>query len=62
MKRNLTTVLLAGLLIAYLAPPAAADVLPEFRDDFLEDHYQACTYQDRYYTLNGPEGSGRAPC
>ncbi len=56
MKRNLTTVLLAGLLIAYLAPPAAADVLPEFRDDFLEDHYQACTYQDRYYTLNGPEG------
>ena len=56
MKRSVSGLFLAALLALCLTLPAAADVLPEFRDDFLEDHFGECTYQDRDYILNGPEG------
>ncbi len=44
------------LLLAAGAPAARADVLWEPRNSFYEDHYDACTYEDRSYTANGPEG------
>ena len=55
MKRLLTVLLFAAMLLA-LALPAAADVAYLPRDNFIEKHWDECRYENRWYYTNGPEG------
>jgi len=55
MKRCVTLVLALTLSLA-LALPALADVIYEPEDDFYRDHAKECSYENRFYLTNGPEG------
>ena len=55
MKRLFTALLLCALLCA-LAAPALADVAYTPRDDFIEKHWNECSYENRWYWTNGAEG------
>lgn len=55
MKR-LITILLSAALLLVLALPLAADVAYMPRDSFIEKHWADCSYENRSYYTNGPEG------
>lgn len=55
MKR-LFVFLLALLTLPALAVPAYADVIWEPNNSFYQKHWNECTYVDRSYYANGPEG------
>lgn len=57
MKRNLSALLTALMLLAALATPAFADVIWEPNSNgFYERHSAECTYHDRRYLANGEDG------
>ena len=55
MKRTFTFLLLAAALCA-LALPAAADVAYMPRDNFIEKHWDDCSYLSRWFWTNGEAG------
>ena len=55
VKRLFSLLLLCALLSA-LAAPALADVAYLPRDNFIEKHWDECSYENRWYWTNGAEG------
>lgn len=55
MKRIFTFLLLAAALCA-LALPAAADIAYLPRDNFIEKHWDECSYMNRWFWTNGSDG------
>jgi hypothetical protein len=55
MKR-ISSLLLALALMCALALPAAADVAYLPRDNFIEKHWDECSYMNRWFYTNGAEG------
>ncbi|HOQ75785.1 MAG TPA: hypothetical protein PK369_04340 [Thermoclostridium sp.] len=61
MKKRLVSrlaVFLSALLLCGMAAAiaASADAIWSPQDDFYENHFGDCDYEDRYYLANGPKG------
>ena len=56
MKRKLTALLTALMLLALMVTPAFADLIIEPNNSFYERHRDECVYHDRGYIANGEKG------
>lgn len=57
MKRKITTLLLAAVMLMVLSAPAVADVMWEpYGNSFYESHREEMEYVDRGYLANGQDG------
>ena len=58
MMKRIASLLLCLVLLVLACPlTAQADVIYEPEDSFYRNNYESCTYVNRAYTANGPDGS-----